>query len=82
MTDAPTAEASGDDLTRLRGLIAERGGLAEVATGEAMEALVRGNLELAQGVVARDKRIDALEMEQETRQQSVRDALAKLARTP
>lgn len=63
MAHEHTVKAFDEDITRLRGLIAEMGGLAEVAIGEAMEALVRGNLELAQGVVARDKRIDALEAE-------------------
>jgi len=58
-----TVKAFDEDITRLRGLIAEMGGLAEVAVGEAMEALVKGNTELAHGVIARDKRIDALEAE-------------------
>ena len=58
-----TVKAFDEDITRLRGLIAEMGGLAEVAVGEAMEALVKGNPELAHGVIARDKRIDALEAE-------------------
>lgn len=58
-----TVKAFDEDITRLRGLIAEMGGLAEVAVGEAMEALVKGNVELAHGVIARDKRIDALEAE-------------------
>ena len=58
-----TVKAFDEDITRLRGLIAEMGGLAEVSLSEAMEALVKGNAELVQGVVARDKRIDALEAE-------------------
>ena len=58
-----TVKAFDEDITRLRGLIAEMGGLAEVALREAMEALVKGNSELAKAVVARDKRIDALEAE-------------------
>lgn len=58
-----TVKAFDDDITRLRGLIAEMGGLAEVAIGEAMEALVKGNEELASAVIARDKRIDSLEAE-------------------
>ena len=58
-----TVKAFDEDITRLRGLIAEMGGLAEVSLSEAMEALVKGNQELVQGVVARDKRIDALEAE-------------------
>lgn len=58
-----TVRAFDLDITRLRGLIAEMGGLAEVAIGESMEALVKGSTSLAQGVIARDKRIDALEQE-------------------
>lgn len=58
-----TVKAFDEDITRLRGLIAEMGGLAEVAIGEAMEALVKGSDDLAAAVVARDKRIDALEAE-------------------
>ena len=58
-----TVKAFDEDITRLRGLIAEMGGLAEVSLSEAMEALVNGNTELVQGVIARDKRIDALEAE-------------------
>jgi phosphate transport system protein len=58
-----TVKAFDEDITRLRGLIAEMGGLAEVALAEAMEALVSGDEELAQSVVERDKKLDALESE-------------------
>ncbi len=58
-----TVKAFDEDITRLRGLIAEMGGLAEVAIGEGMEALIKGSLDLADQVIARDKRIDALEAE-------------------
>ena len=58
-----TVKAFDEDITRLRGLIAEMGGLAEVAIGEAMDALIKGSTELADQVIARDKRIDALESE-------------------
>ncbi|MBI1403756.1 MAG: phosphate signaling complex protein PhoU [Porphyrobacter sp.] len=58
-----TVKAFDEDITRLRGLIAEMGGLAEVAIQESLDALVRGDQELAEKVVARDKRIDALETE-------------------
>jgi phosphate transport system protein len=58
-----TVKAFDEDITRLRGLIAEMGGLAEVAINEALDALVRGDVDLAETVVARDKRIDALETE-------------------
>ncbi|MBW8783107.1 MAG: phosphate signaling complex protein PhoU [Novosphingobium sp.] len=58
-----TVKAFDEDITRLRGLIAEMGGLAEVALSEAMDALIKGNDQLATEVMARDKRIDALEAE-------------------
>ncbi len=58
-----TVKAFDEDITRLRGLIAEMGGLAEVAIAEALDALVRGDEELADRVVARDKKIDAIETE-------------------
>ncbi len=58
-----TVKAFDEDITRLRGLIAEMGGLAEVSINEAMDALVRGNRDLAAGVVERDRRIDSIEAE-------------------
>ena len=58
-----TVKAFDEDITRLRGLIAEMGGLAEVSVAEAMEALIKGSTELADQVIARDKQIDALEAE-------------------
>ncbi|MCL4672795.1 MAG: phosphate signaling complex protein PhoU [Sphingomonadaceae bacterium] len=58
-----TVKAFDEDITRLRGLIAEMGGLAEVALQEAMEALVKGDDELAEKVIRADKKIDALESE-------------------
>jgi phosphate transport system protein len=58
-----TVKAFDEDITRLRGLIAEMGGLAEVAVGEAIDALVRHDETLAAEIVARDKKLDALEIE-------------------
>jgi len=58
-----TVKAFDEDITRLRGLIAEMGGLAEVALQEAMDALVKGDDELADKVVKGDKKIDLLESE-------------------
>tara|TARA_B100001179_G_C18449302_1_gene342376 strand:+ start:76 stop:747 length:672 start_codon:yes stop_codon:yes gene_type:complete len=58
-----TVKAFDEDITRLRGLIAEMGGLAEVAIQEALDALVHGDDELAKKVVKGDKKIDALESE-------------------
>ncbi|MBC2668545.1 phosphate signaling complex protein PhoU [Novosphingobium piscinae] len=63
MAQEHTVKAFDEDITRLRGLIAEMGGLVEVAIDEALDALVRGNEATADTVIARDKRIDALEME-------------------
>ena len=58
-----TVKAFDEDITRLRGLIAEMGGLAELAIEEAMQALVSGDEALGNEVVARDRKIDALENE-------------------
>ena len=58
-----TVKAFDEDITRLRGLIAEMGGLAEVAIHEALDAMVRGDEELGNSVVERDKKIDAIETE-------------------
>ncbi|MFZ1741225.1 MAG: phosphate signaling complex protein PhoU [Pontixanthobacter sp.] len=58
-----TVKAFDEDITRLRGLIAEMGGLAELSIQEALDALVKGDDQLAKGVIKRDKKIDALEYE-------------------
>ncbi len=58
-----TVKAFDEDITRLRGLIAEMGGLAEVAVQEAMQALISGDEDLARQVVERDKKLDRLENE-------------------
>ena len=58
-----TVKAFDEDITRLRGIIAEMGGLAEVAIQEAMQALVSGDEELARQVVERDAKLDKLESE-------------------
>ncbi|MGE3692820.1 MAG: phosphate signaling complex protein PhoU [Novosphingobium sp.] len=58
-----TVKAFDEDITRLRGLIAEMGGLAEVALTDGIDALIKGSQELAEQVVARDRRLDALEAE-------------------
>ncbi len=58
-----TVKAFDEDMTRLRGLIAEMGGLAELSISEAMDALVSGDEDLAAAVIARDRRIDLLESE-------------------
>ncbi|WP_170002604.1 phosphate signaling complex protein PhoU [Pseudopontixanthobacter vadosimaris] len=56
-----TVKAFDDDITRLRGLIAEMGGLAEVSIQESLDAMVQGNEGLAEKVIKRDRKIDAIE---------------------
>ncbi|RDC59825.1 Phosphate-specific transport system accessory protein PhoU like protein [Alteripontixanthobacter maritimus] len=56
-----TVKAFDEDITRLRGMIAEMGGLAEVSIQEAMEAISKDDQELARKVIKRDKKIDAIE---------------------
>ena len=58
-----TVKAFDEDITRLRGLIAEMGGLAELSIQESLEAMVKGDEVLAEGVIKRDKKIDVLESE-------------------
>ena len=58
-----TVKAFDEDMQALRGLIAEMGGRAEQAIGNAMTALKQRNLELAQKVVEEDKAIDELEQQ-------------------
>lgn len=58
-----TVKAFDEDITRLRGLIAEMGGLAEVAIQQSLQALVQGDETLAAEVVERDAKLDALETE-------------------
>jgi phosphate transport system protein len=58
-----TVKAFDEDITHLRGLIAEMGGLAELALSDAMQALIKGDEALAKSVVERDKQLDALEAE-------------------
>ena len=63
MVTEHTVKAFDADITQLRGLIAEMGGLAELAIHESMEALIKGSTSVAQAVIERDKKIDALEAE-------------------
>ena len=58
-----TIKAFENEISQLRGLIAEMGGLAEVAVQNAMDALVKGDDQLADSVIKGDKKIDALESE-------------------
>lgn len=52
-----------DDLGRIDAIIAEMGGLAERQLADAIDALVKRDVELAQRVIEGDKKIDLLEAE-------------------
>ncbi|TYC85341.1 phosphate signaling complex protein PhoU [Novosphingobium sp. BW1] len=58
-----TVKAFDSEIGQLRGLVAEMGGLAEVAIRDAIKALTRHDDELAREVVANDAKLDALEAE-------------------
>jgi phosphate transport system protein len=58
-----TVKAFDEDITKLRGLIAQMGGMAEVAVQNAMDALVTGDDALAEKIIADDQKLDALESE-------------------
>ena len=58
-----TVKSFENEISQLRGLIAEMGGLAEVAIRDAIDALVQHDEEKAHAVIANDPRIDALEAE-------------------
>jgi phosphate transport system protein len=58
-----TSKAFGSEISQLRGLIAEMGGLAEVAIRDAIDALARHDEDKARLVVSSDARLDALEAE-------------------
>ena len=62
-----TLKAFDEDLDRLRALIAEMGGLAEHAIGEAMRCLVQRDVDGAARIVEDDKKLDRLEIETERR---------------
>lgn len=58
-----TVKSFDDEISQLRGLIAQMGGLAEVAIQGAMAALVRHDNASAARVIEDDRKIDALEVE-------------------
>ena len=58
-----TVKAFDNEIAQLRGLVAEMGGLAEVAIRDAVEALVQRDEVLGQTVVQADAKLDALEAE-------------------
>jgi phosphate transport system protein len=61
--DRHTLSAYDNELRELRALVAQMGGLAEVALANALEALSRRDNTLAERVVADDRQIDMLERE-------------------
>ena len=64
MTPNPTkhtVKAFDSDIVRLRGLVAEIGGRAELAITDAMTALLRNDKALASTTIIKDKEIDDLE---------------------
>jgi phosphate transport system protein len=58
-----TVKAFDSEISQLRGLIAEMGGLAEVAIRDSIDALARHDEDKAKQVVAADAKLDALEAE-------------------
>ena len=62
-----TLKAFDEDLDRLRAQIAQMGGLAEHAIGEAMRCLVQRDVAGAMAVVQGDVKLDELEVETERR---------------
>lgn len=60
-----TVKAFDEDIGRLRGMIAQMGGLAELAIVESMEALKRHDLDAAERIIEGDRQIDLLENEVE-----------------
>jgi phosphate transport system protein len=60
-----TVKAFDDDISQLRALISQMGGLAEEAIHDAMQALSRGDMALSKEVRRKDKAIDAIESELE-----------------
>ena len=60
-------KAYDDDLSRLKTMLAQMGGLAEDQLAKAIDALARRDTELADRVIADDEKIDALEVAIEER---------------
>ena len=63
MATGHTVKAFDDELGQLRALVSEMGGLAEAAIDDAIQALVRRDLDGAARVVDQDRRIDEIEAE-------------------
>lgn len=63
MSTKHIVSAFDDDLRKLDNFIAEMGGLAEAQLADAIEALIKRDVEKAEKVIARDRLIDDLEKE-------------------
>jgi phosphate transport system protein len=57
----------GDELTQLQAEVARLGGLAEAQVRDAVECVARRDITLAEAVIARDEKLDALQREIERR---------------
>ena len=66
MALAPVPATISDEIAQLRALISRMGGLCEAQITAAVDLLSTRNIEAAEGVIANDRRIDALELEVET----------------
>jgi len=60
-TNQHTVRAYGDELNQITADIARMGGLAEAQIADAIEAVSRRDAALAQGVIARDAKLDELQ---------------------
>jgi phosphate transport system protein len=58
-----TVKAFDEEIGHLRGLIAEMGGLAEIAIADAIDALINHDEEKAKSVIRADAKMDAIEAE-------------------
>ena len=56
-----------DELTQLAAEVARMGGLAEAQVASCIEAVAKRDVKLAEAVVARDERLDAMEIEIDAR---------------
>ena len=71
-----------EDLKKLDNTIAEMGGLAEVQLADAIEALIKRDTELADRVIAGDKKIDMLEADNNAMQTAIHTELESAEQLP
>ena len=58
-----TLKFFGEELDQLKAEVARMGGLAEAQVSDAVDAVAQRDVPLAQSVVGRDRRLDALQQE-------------------